>query len=393
METFKYNPEVKYKTGASYHLKTFDFSQLKVYVNQVDSFSVATLNPLRQYLNPDIRNDDIVNRWMTNPLSFYQNQLNLAVWLATTGCGISYSNHLHHSDPLIQTVYRFHFYYQVRKILSELKCPLKHEKSHDTFNNPIDLKAYERLCNEFGISTKNDFRQNMDRNKGMGSLFLYAVGNPYDGSYVKGITSFNTRSRVPLLYIKQKHSNAWTGFILDTSQGFTRAGVERLNDSIRTFVWCVLSAQAETRSNIVKVSSRFDTQKQFLSNLEDAIDSRESIPNAIDRYQNYLRYARSKVDFCVGVSLYMIPSDLQLQIGTITNYNNNIVIATTDMSLGINEHINQKVNVVQSSHPNDDEVVHTVQTETTTTDSHEQNKELLTIGLVSIGLCLWYFKT
>ena len=44
---------------------------------------------------------------------------------------------------------------------------------------------------------------------------------------------------------------AWTTFVLDKSEGFTQAGVERLNDSIRTYVWAILGAQAQTRSNIL----------------------------------------------------------------------------------------------------------------------------------------------
>ena len=31
-------------------------------------------------------------------------------------------------------------------------------------------------------------------------------------------------------------SRVWTTFILDKSEGFTQAGVERLSDSIRTYV-------------------------------------------------------------------------------------------------------------------------------------------------------------
>ena len=42
----------------------------------------------------------------------------------------------------------------------------------------------------------------------------------------------------------------------------------------------------------------------------------------------------------------MIPSDLQLQIGTITNYNNEIVVATTDQKLGLNHYINEEVNTI-----------------------------------------------
>ena len=41
----------------------------------------------------------------------------------------------------------------------------------------------------------------------------------------------------------------------------------------------------------------FDAQKQFLTNIEDAINSPVDLPSQIARYQNTLKYARSKVDF------------------------------------------------------------------------------------------------
>ena len=37
-------------------------------------------------------------------------------------------------------------------------------------------------------------------------------------------------------------SNAWTTFILDDSKGSTKAGVEQINKSIRTFCWAILGS-------------------------------------------------------------------------------------------------------------------------------------------------------
>ena len=81
---------------------------------------------------------------------------------------------------------------------------------------------------------------------------------------------------------------AWTTFVLDKSEGFTQAGVERLNDSIRKYLWATLGAQAQTRSNILKTGMGFDAQKQFLANIEDAIASPVDIPSSISRYQKTL---------------------------------------------------------------------------------------------------------
>ena len=47
----------------------------------------------------------------------------------------------------------------------------------------------------------------------------------------------------------------------------------------------ILGAQSQTRSNILKAGTGFDAQKQFLSNVEDAIASPVDIPVSIARYQ------------------------------------------------------------------------------------------------------------
>ena len=136
-------------------------------------------------------------------------------------------------------------------------------------------------------------------------------------------------------------SGAWTTFVLDKSEGFTQAGVERLNDSIRTYVWAILGAQAQTRSNILKTGTGFDAQKQFLANIEDAIASPVDIPSSIARYQKTLQYASTPLDFMFGIGLYLSPSDMAFHPGNVQGYNNEIQIAGSDAAIGHNPGINE----------------------------------------------------
>ena len=419
MDMFKYNPDVKYDVGPHYHLKNIALNPLTIVVSD-KSFQTKVNNPFQTYLNPAVKTDQIPRQWNSNPIQFYQNQLNFAIVCASTGCGVSYVNHLNHTDPLIKSVYRFHLYYQARRILSELSTPLPHEKSFKVFNNPIEMKAFDRICNEFNIDSTADFRQTQDKNHGLGSLYMFAVHNLYKDPYVPGITSFDHRSRVPLMSIEQHKSNAWTTFVLDTGKGFTQSGVERLNDSIRTYAWCILGSQAQTRTNIIGVGTSFDAQKQFLTNLEDAINSSVDLPSSIVRYQKTLMYARSKVDFVIGFGLYMIPSNMQLQTGTIMNYNNKIYIAGDEQSLGKNLSVNAVLNTVLKkeappesklvppprppppkqdkylSQPKQDHYLSSSPLSSTPppkqdTLDHEDTKTAITIGLISLGLILLYF--
>ena len=73
-------------------------------------------------------------------------------------------------------------------------------------------------------------------------------------------------------YIAQYPEVSWTTFILDKSV-ICQPGDEKLNYSIRTNVWAILGAQAQTRARILGSGTAFGTQKQFQANIEDAISS------------------------------------------------------------------------------------------------------------------------
>ena len=139
---------------------------------------------------------------------------------------------------------------------------------------------------------------------------------------------------------KEFDDEGWSRFILNDSKGFTRAGIERINDSIRTYCWAILGSQSHTRTYILGTGTAFDAQKQFLANIEDAINSQVDLPSQIARYQNNLKHARSKVDFVYGIGLNMSPSSMELRSDSMQHYNNEIVIATNTQDLGLKNDIN-----------------------------------------------------
>ena len=54
-----------------------------------------------------------------------------------------------------------------------------------------------------------------------------------------------------------------------------------------------------------------------------------------------LEHALSKVDFSVGTSIYVLPSNLNLNIEKTKRYNNKILVNDTDMKTGSNRDINK----------------------------------------------------
>ena len=53
-----------------------------------------------------------------------------------------------------------------------------------------------------------------------------------------------------------------------------------------------------------------------------------------------LQYTRSEVDYVIGEFIYMLPSEMNLQIGNVINYNNKILISSPSFKIGTNAKIN-----------------------------------------------------
>ncbi|WP_375674199.1 hypothetical protein, partial [Bartonella sp. CL32QHWL-2] len=141
---------------------TYDFFNLEVCVTTNNFFRLQETKITPGFLS--LKNKKDCLRLEKNPLSFYQNQFNMAVWFATTGCGISIDDHLNHSDPLIRSIYRFHAYYQIMKIFKNLEVPTPGETNFNETNNSINRKKLGDLLSEFGLNDEYDFTVSVNNN-------------------------------------------------------------------------------------------------------------------------------------------------------------------------------------------------------------------------------------
>ena len=346
---FKYVPGLSYPAIKRYSKKNLDLTNREIHTSNDGSFKVSFQDIFEGYKLPYTKSEDVIKKWNSTPGIFWQNQLHFAIWCATTGCGVSIM-HLN-LGGLMGSLYNFHVYYQTRRILKEIQVPLPQDPSWNPLDNTYDQRSYERICNEFGVPSSMDWRQKEDDNQGLGRIYQWLKGswrhkNPWIGGYYAfdwgveydpkrfTLTGATANQVIHIDFIAQgkETERAWTTFILDHSEGFTRPGISRLNESIRTYSWSLIDSQVSTRTSILGTGTAFDAQKQFIVNLEDSIDSPVDLPEQIKKYQDTLRYARSKVNFVFGIGLYMCPGNLEMQIGVIQDYNNEIVIATDSQS-------------------------------------------------------------
>jgi len=408
---FKFNINASYQPGQqdppSIDVGNLARAQIQIQADDPSKlFRARYPDIFNPYCLPHVTSNNVVQNWNSNPMQFWQNQLNFATWCATTGCGISLVDHLMHDDALVQAVYRFHAYYQIRRILKEIQASLPEDVEQDVINNPYNHREYERICNEFNISPQTNWRVK-GHNNGLGRVYNYWTGTGYRPvmeEYDPSKMSFTKMG--PILhidYIKQDAAGAdkaWRTFIINRSYGFTRAGVERLNDSIRTYVWAILGAQSQTRTAILGYGTAFDAQKQYLANVDDAISSPVDLPSAINRYQDVLQYARSEVNFSFGTGLYMAPGNMLLRVGNVVGYNNLIVIATEKQKLGLNKTLNaDKAPPIGDTgetglvKPNNTPSSSTSSTSSTSYRStHEDEKTALIVGvIVASSIAFWIF--
>ena len=76
-----------------------------------------------KYRLPGVNSDELIQAWNSNQMQFWQNQVNFAIWCATTGCGVSAEDHVLASVGYVRSLCHFHVYYQVHRILEELRAP------------------------------------------------------------------------------------------------------------------------------------------------------------------------------------------------------------------------------------------------------------------------------
>ena len=213
------------------------------------------------------------------------------------------------------------------------------------------------------------------------------------------------------------NENSFSRWIIEKSEGLTTLGLQKLSESVRDYTYLILTSQTSTRGPIVGHEARnLDAQRVFLNSFENIINRRFDIPEDIRRFQKTLQYARSKVDYVIGEFIYMLPSDMNLRIGRVKNYDNKILVSSPSFKIGTNLKINldgekdkpdvkpkkeldlksnkehkqdTKPNVESNGEHKQD--VKMMKTEPDT-NKEEEEKVALVLGIISIFTIWWMFK-
>ena len=125
------------------------------------------------------------------------------------------------------------------------------------------------------------------------------------------------------------------------TSGLTLNGLGRINRSIEAFGYCILGAQANTRSSILgNLGTARNTQTDFLVLLEDSIKTL-TVSSGPVKYQDAIQATKVRLNFAVGRGVLLLPARMIINTESVVGYNNNLRRATDDMKLGVNNHVNQ----------------------------------------------------
>ena len=259
--------------------------QVKIYVTPTDYFTTK----FRQiFTKTQIKftTAKYARKWLAKPdMSFWPQQLNFALWCATTGCGVSremlFSNSTLNLSDQIRTFYQFHVYYTTRKILYEMggiqsKNALPDDPAFNQQENPYDGASYKRICAEFGIDPSTDFRFTYGQNHGLGYVNIMYSDGPFahkqwkyppadlsnpSSQRLTGDSGTTDNNTIAFIRNDQGADKQFEHFVPNQTSGLTRNGLGRINRSIEAFGYCILGAQAKTRSSFWATSVLPDTRK------------------------------------------------------------------------------------------------------------------------------------
>ena len=309
-------------------------------------------------------------RWLAGPnFEYWPQTLNFVFYCATTGCGVSRrilfedkmrdgKNDLTDSElkipPQVRSFFWFHVYFTVRRFLFELggpqnSLPLPGDTAFSQTENKYDIPSFERICANFGISPNADFRFTRGDNHGLGSVFEYFSYSGYTKTpfkYPSKETKFEDEggrasdgNLVP--YIENTEArNQYEYFLCPVSHGLTSAGLSRINQSIESFCYAILGSQVDVRSSIAgSQGSAIETQRQFLSMVEDAIRNPD-ISKSVQRFQLAIESAKVRLDLAISPGLWLLPSKMVVNTESVVGYNNKLKKATSFMRIGVNSDLN-----------------------------------------------------
>ena len=313
-------------TVQKFHTSSFKFStstNFPVYVND-EKYFYSKL-PAFKITNDQSKFFTLDNPYFTACCASY---------CATYLCGISVE-HFMTEDPLISTIAKYHFYYLMKKFL----------RSPQKLNTHMSDEHYELIRKHIPVKYiwKWEFDQTRER------LDLWLSKKHHAGVTVKDYYTSMSKygGQIGIHYMKRMgrtyHSlNDYGLFVAQKSNGLTPLGQLLFQQSVESFVYSVLGAQAATRWPIVGQGAKsLQTQVEFKKIVHDTIvEDDQTI--TIGNMRKAIADTHVILNTAISPGMILIPGDLIILTEKIPGYNNILTVADETMKFGLNDKVNKE---------------------------------------------------
>ena len=132
----------------------------------------------------------------------------------------------------------------------------------------------------------------------------------------------------------------YRSFIAYQSEGLTPIGQKLFQESLESFNYSILGAEARTRWSIVgKGAKSSQTQDVFRKIVEDTIIQNNSTV-LISNMRKSIQATNVVLNLAVVPNVILMPSNFVILSKKIRGYNNVLTTATEDMTFGVNKNVN-----------------------------------------------------
>ena len=305
--------------------KTTDVEKFDVYVNSHNHFPSDF---------PKLNIKNVQDKFFTLDNPYYV--ACCAAYLSTYLCGISYEQFEDDTSPLISCISRYHLYYHMKRFLrSPEKLKTHMTDKHFEFvqkHIPVEYKwswKFEQTREVYWLFLKKLKERHIVYKK------WYSTKSKYGGQI--GFHYLQREGRTI------KSLNDYQLFIAQKSNGLTPLGQLLFQQSIESFVYSVLGAQAQTRWAIVDEGAKsLQTQVVFRKIVQDTvIEDDETI--TIGDMRKAIKDTKVILNTAITPGIILIPGSLIILKRKIARFNNILTLGQSWMTFGENPTVNKVV--------------------------------------------------
>ncbi len=228
---------------------------------------------------------------------------------------------------IITSMVRYHLYYQISKFL---KDPSKLDRYISHVPNTIKkYKPTSDVWTDAFDQGSEEINTWLSEQKDKSKIRNYRYSKNSRG-YVTGITYQKITGQSP------NDINDYKMFIATTTDGLTKIGQKLLQQSIESYVYAVLGAQAKTRWSIVGEGAKsLETQEVFRTIVKETI-AQSDTTITISNMRTAIASTNVVLNMAISPGMILVPSNLIIQKEKIPGYNNVLTLATDKMKFGKN---------------------------------------------------------